>query len=182
MFAQLLPQILDAVSVAAGQGLSIPLVYNSGGYDSVEILQLLDGVVDIYMPDAKYASDHIALTLSAAPHYTSSMKAAFLEMHRQVGDLVITDGLAVRGMIIRHLVLPGGLAGTEGVMQFIAREISDESYVNVMDQYRPAWHAASPGSIPPGYEALGRRITREEYRLAIGFARKAGLHRGLPTS
>ncbi len=127
--------------IAAREGLSIPLVYNSGGYDSVRTLQLLDGVVDIYMPDAKYGTDEVASALSHAPHYVETMEAAIREMHRQVRDLIIRDGIAVRGLIIRHLVLPDNLARSDLVLPWIAREISGESYVNIMAQYRPPWHA-----------------------------------------
>ncbi|MDD1653643.1 MAG: radical SAM protein, partial [Methanomicrobiales archaeon] len=122
------PQILEAVAIAAERGLSIPLVYNSGGYDSVETLRLLDGIFDIYMPDAKYGSDDVALRLSDAPGYVAVNQAALREMHRQAGDLEVNDGIAVRGLIIRHLVLPHGLAGTDTVMRFIADELSQDSY------------------------------------------------------
>ncbi|MDH7593499.1 MAG: radical SAM protein [Methanomicrobiales archaeon] len=171
------PQILEALEYAAREGLAIPLVYNSGGYDSVETLRLLDGVFDIYMPDAKYGDDRVAMALSHAPGYTRFMKAALLEMQRQVGDLVIEGGLALRGLIIRHLVLPGDLAGTEKVMRFIAEEISRDAYVNVMAQYRPMWHVLEPGDNPL-LRRLRRPITLEEYRYAISCARRAGLHRG----
>jgi putative pyruvate formate lyase activating enzyme len=177
--SHVVPQILRAVAIAAGQGLSIPLVYNSGGYDSVETLQLLDGVVDIYMPDAKYGRDDVALELSHAKHYVEHMQAALREMHRQVGDLVIRDGLAVRGMIIRHLVLPENLANSEMVMRFIADEISRESYVNVMAQYRPAGEVAKKGRSPV-LAALQRPITGEEFRYAVRCAEENGLHRGFP--
>lgn len=176
--SHVVPQILAALVIAAGKGLRIPLVYNSGGYDSVDTLRLLDGVFDIYMPDAKYASNAIANDLSHAPDYVDVMKAALAEMHRQVGDLLAIDGIAVRGMIIRHLVLPGDLAGTREVMEFIAREISQDSYVNVMAQYRPAWHAAGITEKDPAYRALRRPITGQEYRQAVDRAREAGLYRG----
>jgi putative pyruvate formate lyase activating enzyme len=175
------PQIVGAVAIAADEGLSVPLVYNSGGYDAVDTLRLLDGIVDIYMPDAKYADDDIAFALSHAQRYTVHMKAALREMHRQVGDLQVSGaGLAVKGMIIRHLVLPGGLAGTTDVMRFIAGEISAASYVNVMPQYRPAWRAAEKAAANPRFAPLARRITTEEYHHAVRLAREAGLHRGLP--
>jgi putative pyruvate formate lyase activating enzyme len=172
------PQILTAVGIAASGGLSIPLVYNSGGYDLSGTLRLLDGVFDIYMPDAKYGSDEVALALSEAPEYTRFMKESLLEMHRQVEDLIIEDGIAKRGLIVRHLVLPENLAGTEAVMEFIAGEISPNSYVNIMDQYRPAWKVLEHGH--PLYPKLRRSITPEEFRQAVNSARRAGLHRGIP--
>jgi len=173
------PQILEALLIAAEDGLSIPLVYNTGGYESVETLRLLDGVVDIYMPDAKYGDDRIALTLSHAPGYTGIMKEALLEMHRQVGDLVCDSlGIAVRGMIIRHLVLPGDLARTGMVLRFIADEISKNAYVNVMAQYRPMWRVVTERCEPVVSE-MRRPITQREYEEAIRMARECGLHRGL---
>jgi len=157
--------------------LRIPLVYNCGGYESLETLCLLDGVVDIYMPDIKYADPDIAHALSAtptlwsaSPDYVSAVQEALQEMHRQVGDLVIEDGLAVRGMLVRHLVLPGGLSGTRQVMRFLSERISKETYVNIMDQYRPCYRAV-------GHPILGRRLTREEYEEALQAARDAGLWR-----
>jgi Uncharacterized Fe-S protein PflX, homolog of pyruvate formate lyase activating proteins len=177
--SHVVPQILRAVALAALQGLSLPLVYNSGGYDSVDTLRLLDGVIDIYMPDAKYGRDDVALELSHAPDYTGRMRAALAEMHRQVGDLEVRDGIAVRGMIIRHLVLPGNLANSEIVMKFIADEISRDSYVNIMAQYHPAWRAAEGGRSPV-LAALQRPITAREYRYAIDCAKENGLSRGFP--
>ena len=178
--SHVVPQVLESLGIAAARGLHIPLVYNSGGYDSVETLKLLDGVVDIYMPDAKYGRDEVALALSHAPHYVASMKAALREMHRQVGDLVVEQGIAVRGMIIRHLVLPGDLADSGIVMQFIADEISRDSYVNIMAQYRWPTSISPPEFIKndPNYRALLRPTTAEEYRFAIRYAKEAGLHRG----
>ena len=176
--SHVVPQILAALVVAAEKGLCVPLVYNSGGYDSAETLRLLDGVFDIYMPDAKYGSNAIAKALSHAPDYVDINKEALREMHRQVGDLLVLDGIAVRGLIIRHLVLPGDLAGTCEVMQFIAGGLSTDSYVNVMAQYRPMWHAMEVAGKDPAYRELRRRITSQEYRQAIDWAREAGLYRG----
>ncbi|WAC05803.1 MAG: radical SAM protein [Methanoregula sp.] len=178
--SHVVPQILDAVSVAAAQGLRIPLVYNSGGYDSVDTIRLLDGVVDIYMPDAKYGRDEIALALSHAPDYVPVMKSALREMHRQVGDLVVEQGVAARGMIIRHLVLPGNLADSEIVLKFIADGISRDSYVNIMAQYRPAWHAVHIADRQPAFHSLKRPVTGREFRYAIQCAKDAGLYRGFP--
>jgi len=175
--SHVVPQIIRSIGIAAEQGLHIPLVYNSGGYDSTDTLSLLDRIVDIYMPDAKYGSDDIAMALSHAPDYVGSMKAAIKEMHRQVGDLVITNGLAVRGMIIRHLVLPENLAGSDRVLPWIAEDISRNSYVNIMNQYHPPWHTQG-NRISSLYRSLGRRITPEEYRYAVRCALDSGLHRG----
>jgi putative pyruvate formate lyase activating enzyme len=167
------PQILEALTLAKEAGLTVPLVYNSGGYDSVETLQLLDGVFDIYMPDMKYGSDEMALRYSNAPEYTRFAKSAILEMHRQVGDLVIDEaGLAVSGLLVRHLVLPSGVAGTEEVVRFLSREVSGNTYLNVMAQYRPE-HLAC------GYSELNRRTTVQEYREALRMAADVGLTRGL---
>jgi putative pyruvate formate lyase activating enzyme len=172
------PQILAAVGIAIPLGLSVPLVYNSGGYDLPETIRLLDGVFDIYMPDAKYGSDEVALALSGAPDYTRYNRESMKEMHRQVGDLVIENGIATRGLLIRHLVLPENLAVTEKVMEFIAREISPDSYVNIMDQYHQCWHVLEEGH--PLYRKLRRRITPEEYSYAVEVAYRAGIHRGIP--
>ncbi len=176
--SHIVPQILRSLATAAHGGLTIPLVYNSSGYDAVQTLQLLDGVVDIYMPDAKYGTDEIASALSHAPHYVETMQAAVREMHRQVGDLMIRDGVAVRGLIIRHLVLPDNLARSDLVLPWIAREISGESYVNVMAQYRPSWHAIH-GKKSRVSRALTREITPNEYTSTISWAKAAGLHRGI---
>ncbi|MEA3400492.1 MAG: radical SAM protein [Armatimonadota bacterium] len=164
------PQILDALGPAIDQGLNLPLVYNCGGYESVSTLRLLDGVVDIYMPDAKYADSEVADRFSGAPDYPDVMRAALTEMHRQVGDLQIDDsGLARRGLLVRHLVLPEGLAGTEEITQFLA-SLSEDTYVNVMAQYRPCYRAGE-------FQELSRHITRGEYREAVRAAYDAGLHR-----
>lgn len=179
--SHVVPQLLESLGRAAAQGLHIPLVYNSGGYDSVETLRLLDGVFDIYMPDAKYGSNEVASALSYAPDYVPVMKSALREMHRQVGDLVVENGIALRGMIIRHLVLPGNLADTGTVVRFIAEEISRDSYVNIMGQYRPAWHVLT-GGFDPAFSALRRPITNREFRYAIQCAHDAGLHRGFSVS
>ncbi len=166
------PQILEALILARDRGLDLPLVYNSGGYDSVETLRLLDGIIDIYMPDAKYSDDDAALRYSEAPDYAEVMKAAIREMHRQVGDLVIEDGIAKKGLLVRHLVLPGGLAGTAEVVRFLSEEVSRRTYLNVMAQYRPEYEAF-------GHPPLGRKVSLEEFGEAISFAVRAGLDRGL---
>lgn len=166
------PQILKAIWIAKAKGLDVPLVYNSGGYDSVEMLRLFDGIIDIYMPDAKYGVGEVARRLSNAPNYPTIMKEALKEMHRQVGDLVVDkDGIAQSGLIIRHLVLPNDLAGTSEVMHFIATELSMDSYVNIMDQYRPCYKGLT-------HPEVNRYITMVEYRRAKDLARREGLHRG----
>jgi putative pyruvate formate lyase activating enzyme len=167
------PQIIEALAEAAGAGLKIPLVYNSGGYDRAETIHLLDGIFDIYMPDAKYGSDDMALRYSNAPRYTHYMKSSIKEMHRQVGDLVIDkEGIAARGLLVRHLVLPDGAASTKAVVRFLALEISRNTYLNVMAQYRPEYNACSA-------PRLNRCITQEEYASAVRLALDAGLCRGL---
>ena len=164
-------QILAALELAAGRGLTLPVVFNTGGYDSLEALRLLDGVVDIYMPDMKYADPAVARCYSHVPDYPVVNRAAVKEMHRQVGDLVLDDeGIAVRGLLVRHLVLPNGLAGTEKVLDFLAREISPDTYVNLMDQYHPAYKA-------DGIEPLARPLGRSEWNEALSLAAKYGLRR-----
>ncbi|MDI6857376.1 MAG: radical SAM protein [Dehalococcoidia bacterium] len=171
-----LPHAIDAGLPAGQAGLRIPLVYNTGGYDSLDALRLLDGVFDIYMPDIKYTDERMG-RYSLVKDYVATAKAALREMHRQVGDLVIEGGVAVRGMIIRHLVLPGGIAGTEEAMRFIAEELSPDSYVNVMAQYRPEHKAMPTGRQAMRYPELSRRITGEEYGEAVRLAHRHGLHR-----
>lgn len=169
--SHVVPQILAAVAIAAQAGLRLPLVYNTGGYDSLASLQLLDGVVDIYMPDMKFASAQVARYYSKIPNYPQANQAAVREMYRQVGDLQIDEnGLARRGLLVRHLVMPNGLAGTAQVVRFLAEEISKYTYLNLMDQYRPAFKSRQ-------YPRINRRITAQEYRHAVQLAMDAGLHR-----
>ncbi len=164
-------QILAAVSLAAEGGLGLPLVWNTGGFDSLPALRLLDGVVDIYMPDMKYGDSETARRYSRIPGYVEANRAAVKEMHRQVGDLVLDEGgLARRGLLVRHLVLPSGLAGTEEVMRFLAEEVSPRTWVNLMDQYRPCFRA-------PRISRLARRPTSEELGAALEAARRHGLER-----
>ena len=164
-------QILEAVAIAAGEGLRLPLVFNTGGYDSLEALALLDGVVDIYMPDIKYGASDLAHRYSHVRDYVGYNRKALKEMHRQVGDLVMSgDGLAQRGLLVRHLVLPNDISGTEKVLKFIAEEISPETYVNIMDQYRPCYRA---GEAPD----LDRAIKDREFDEAFDAARRCGLSR-----
>ena len=165
------PMILRSLEIATGRGLKVPIVYNCGGYEALETLRILDGVIDIYMPDFKYAAPGPAEEYSKARDYPSAAKAAIREMHRQVGDLVMDrNGIALRGLLVRHLVLPGGLAGTEEVARFIADEISPDTYTNIMAQYYPCYKARKH---PP----LDRRITEREYHEAVRAAREAGLKR-----
>lgn len=166
-------QVLEALELAIPQGFRLPIVYNTSGYDSVAALRLLDGIVDIYMPDLKYSDSQIAQKYSGIEHYWEVAKAAFTEMHRQVGDLVIENGLAVRGLLIRHLVLPHGLAGSREALKFIAEELSRDSFVNIMAQYHPTYKAFE-------YPELSRRITSKEYWEVVAYARSLGLHRGIP--
>jgi putative pyruvate formate lyase activating enzyme len=168
--SHVIPQILAALEIAVGHGLNVPLVYNSGGYDHVESLKLLDGIVDIYMPDFKFWAGTIAQETCKASDYPEIAKAAVKEMFRQVGDLQIENGIAKRGLLVRHLVMPDDLAGTEEIMHFLAKEISIDTYVNIMPQYRPCGTAYHN-------EKLSRTITMEEFESAIDMARKAGLHR-----
>ena len=163
--------ILAALLIAAKAGLRLPLVWNTGGYDSLKALELLDGVVDIYMPDIKYADEVTARRYSKIERYPAVNQAAVKEMHRQVGNLMLDENdIALRGLLARHLVLPDGLAGTGKIARFLAQEVSRDTYINVMDQYRPCYKAAG---LPP----LDRRITGAEYERALRQAREAGLHR-----
>lgn len=165
------PQILNALHVAAADGLKIPLVYNSGTYESLETLRLLDGVVDIYLPDTKYSDTDTAYRYSGVKDYPRRMFESLKEMHRQVGDLRLDRrGVAVGGLLIRHLILPEGLSGTEKVLRFIARELSPHTYVNLMSQYYPAFQAKK-------YPELNRRPSRQELDRAVELARKLGLKR-----
>lgn len=167
--SHVVPSILAALLVAIPRGLNLPLVYNSGGYDSVATLRLLDGIIDIYMPDIKYADDDTANRLSDAPGYPAFASRAVEEMHRQVGDLTISGGVATRGLLIRHLILPESLAGSRNIVDFVAK-LSKNTYINLMDQYRPSYLARTiPG--------LGRRVTIGEYRDVQNYARSSGLRR-----
>jgi len=165
------PQILAALDIAVGQGLVVPLVYNSSGYDSVETLGLLDGIIDIYMPDFKFWDAEPAALTCGAPDYPAVARKAVKEMHRQVGDLFIDDkGVARRGLLVRHLVMPGDLAGTRGVMRFIARHISPRTYVNIMPQYRPCGKAHELAILAHGLEP-------EAFEKALETAAEEGIRR-----
>jgi putative pyruvate formate lyase activating enzyme len=164
------PMLVEAAQRAVRQGLRVPIVYNCGGYESVDVLRLLDGIVDIYMPDAKYGDSAVGRQLSGVPDYWDRCRDALAEMHRQVGDLQ-TDarGIATRGLLVRHLVLPDDMAGTATVMAFLA-SLSPDTYVNVMAQYRPRYRARE-------VHAIARALTSGEYRRAVQAARDAGLRR-----
>jgi putative pyruvate formate lyase activating enzyme len=167
------PQIVAALPEAIEGGLTIPLVYNCGGYESLEVIKLLAGIIDIYMPDAKFAGEAQAAAYCNAPDYPRVLQEVLREMHRQVGDLRVDDqGIATRGLLIRHLVMPQGTAGTKEIIAFIVEQVSENSYVNIMAQYRPLYRSVECPEID-------RRTTTEEYRDAIKIARQEGLHRGI---
>lgn len=166
------PQIVASLPEAIKMGLHVPIVYNCSGYESLEVVRLLDGVIDIYMPDAKYMDEKYSKRFSNASDYPEVLRKVLKEMHRQVGDLAINSkGIAERGLLIRHLVMPGGVASSEAVLRFIAEEISVHSYVNIMDQYRPEYRAHE-------YPEINRRIAHKEYLEAIQMARRFQLYRG----
>ena len=167
------PQLMEALPHAIEGGLRLPLVYNTSGYDAAECLELLDGIVDIYMPDFKYWESEMARKYSRAPDYPAVARRGLKEMHRQVGDLVMDqNGLAKRGLLIRHLVMPGNIAGTGEVMRWIARELSPTTYVNLMPQYYPAGKVTRTE-----FPEINRRLTSREYERALGEAWRAGLTR-----
>jgi len=169
--SHVVPQILEALLTAAGQGLRLPLVYNSGGYDSDFELRLLDGVIDIYMPDLKFMESQAARRYLKAADYPDVAKSALKEMHRQVGALEFdADGLARRGVLVRHLVMPGRLADAQAAMTFLAKEVSPDTYVNLLAQYRPSWKSGD-------YREIDRPIRSNEFDQALQAARKTGLHR-----
>jgi putative pyruvate formate lyase activating enzyme len=169
--SHVVPQILAALPLAIEGGLKVPLVYNTGGYDSPETLRLLEGVFDLYMPDLKFMDGEVSQRYCRAKDYPERARAAIREMHRQVGDLALdARSIAQRGVLVRHLVLPGELAGTREAMRFLAREVSPDTYVNVMAQYHPCGEAMEH---PP----LNRRITGKEYEEALNIAREEGIHR-----
>jgi putative pyruvate formate lyase activating enzyme len=167
------PQILEALPPAVAGGLRLPLVYNTSAYDSHESLELMDGVIDIYMPDFKFWHDEHARHYVRAPNYPQAARRAIREMHRQVGPLVVDEnGLALRGVILRHLVMPGDIAGTREIMRWVAEELGPDTYVNVMDQYYPA------GKVGDGqFVEINRHVTSEEFLAARVAARAAGLTR-----
>lgn len=168
------PQLVKAISIAARRGLKLPIFWNCSGYENVEMIKLLDGIVNIYKPDMKYSESETAKKYSNAPDYFERCKEAVREMHRQVGDLKVNKGIAYRGLLIRHLVLPNNLAGSEKVLDFVAK-LSKKSFVNIMAQYRPCGRAYE-------CEELSRRPTSNEYFRVIDYAMKLGLHRGFDST
>jgi putative pyruvate formate lyase activating enzyme len=177
--SHVVPQVLEALALAAGRGLRLPIVYNSSGYDTVETLRLLDGVVDVYMPDFKFWRSETAERYAAAPDYPDRARAAILEMHRQTGPLRFgPDGLARRGVLVRHLVMPGRVEESEAILEWLAREVSPDTYVNVMGQYRPEWRVGEPDSAGRRlFEEIDRRPRPWEMEAAHESARRAGLWR-----
>jgi len=165
-------QILKALVIARKKGLTLPIVYNSSGYDSLDTLKLLDGIVEIYMPDMRYGENQSASRFSGVKDYVDVNQAAIKEMHRQVGDLVVDeDGVATRGVLIRHLVLPNGLSGSKKIFDFLAKEVSKHSYVGLMSQYFPAYEA-------PDIREICRRVNRSEFRQVKRWFFEAGLSKG----
>jgi len=162
------PAIVAAIELAREKGMSLPTVYNTGGYDSVETLKLLEGYIDIYMPDMKYSDSEVAKELSSAPDYPAVNFAIVKEMHRQVGDLQTEKGLAIRGLLVRHLVLPENLAGSFEIIDFLTEQVSPKTTINVMDQYRPCYNASL-------YPKINRRPILEE----IGCVRRYAIEKGL---
>lgn len=164
------PQILAALPIAIKQGLVIPFVYNTNAYDSVETMELLDGIIDIYLPDCKYSDDDLAKKYSQASNYFQMAKKAIKEMHRQVGDLEFdAQGLAKKGLLVRHLILPNNIAGSAKVLKFLAEKISPDTFVNIMNQYNPCWRAKD-------FFELDRQITIEEYEEVVDLAKGYGLN------
>ena len=167
--SHVVPQIIEALCIAVEQGLNIPLVYNSSGYDDPETIKLLEGVFDIYMPDLKFFNSELSGETCYAPDYAEWAKASVLEMHRQVGNLVTDgNGIACRGLIIRHLIMPGQLNDTKKVLEFIAEEVSPVTYTNIMPQFSPFGEVSK-------HPVLGRRITKLEFEQALGYGRSLGL-------
>lgn len=167
-----LPNIVNALNMAVPKGLKLPLVYNTGGYEREETLKLLEGVIDIYMPDCKYMDPEYAAKFSSeAYNYPYYVKKALKEMYRQVGDLILdARGIARQGLLLRHLVLPNRVAGTREFLQFVAEELSKNTYLNIMRQYRPEYKAKD-------YPEINRRITSKEYQETLEWAKELGLNR-----
>jgi putative pyruvate formate lyase activating enzyme len=173
------PQVIEAVAVAAGRGLRLPLVYNTSGYDALRSLELLDGIVDVYMPDFKFWKPESALRLALARDYPERARAAILEMHRQVGPLRLgRDGLAKRGLLVRHLVMPGQTDEAEAILGWLATAVSPDTYVNVMGQYRPDHKVGEAGrDARPRFAEIGRPVGAREMDAAFAAGRRAGLWR-----
>lgn len=163
-------QIIESLPIAIEMGLNVPLVYNTGGYDNIETLKLLDGIIDIYMPDMKYADNEVAYELSYVKDYYETNTKAVKLMHQQVGDLIIENGIAKKGLLVRHLVLPDNLSGSKKIFEFLATEISVNTYLNIMNQYHPSYKSDI-------IDNLNRCITANEYKTSIGFAKTYNLNR-----
>jgi putative pyruvate formate lyase activating enzyme len=164
-------QIFEAVKEARREGLKLPIVYNCGGYENPDFLRELDGLVQIYMPDFKYGNDEAGLKYSGVSEYSTWCRKALVEMHRQVGDLQTDQrGVATRGLLVRHLVLPNRIADSQKVIDFLASSISSDTYLNIMDQYHPAFHASE-------YNGLRRRVFRQEVEEVLQYARSKGMSR-----
>ena len=173
----IIPQFLEALCIAVKMGLRLPIVYNSGGYDSVNALKFLEGVIDIYMPDFKIWDSEIAARLLHSPDYPEVARKVIKEMHRQVGDLEINnEGIAKRGVLLRHLVLPSNLAGTRELARWLVDEVSKNIYVNLMNQYHPDGYVTYP-AMQENYKELARLVNRDEFKQAYDDARSAGIHR-----
>ncbi|MDI6606429.1 MAG: radical SAM protein [Candidatus Omnitrophota bacterium] len=168
----IMPQILKSLQLAISAGLKIPIVYNTGGYELPQVIKILDGIVDIYLADMRYAQEEPAVKYSSAPDYPGYNRESLKEMHRQVG-VVETDsnGIIKKGLVIRHLVLPHKICGTEETMKFIKEELSPDTYISLMSQYLPYYKASA-------FSDISRRITKQEYREAKGILQKYGLHNG----
>jgi putative pyruvate formate lyase activating enzyme len=166
-----MPQILKALLIAQDEGLSVPIVYNTSGYELPETIAMLDGIVDVYLADMRYSDPDMSKKYSGAPDYPRVNQASVREMHRQVGILHMHDEIAHKGLIIRHLVLPQGISGTENIMRFLAQEVSEETYVSLMSQYFPC-------HIAKHFPAINRRLTKEEFADAEKAMEKYGLHNG----
>ncbi len=165
-------QIVQALSIAVEMGLNVPLIWNCSGYDSLEVIKLLDGIVDIYMPDVKFGDLENAKHLTTAHNYFENIKPVLKEMYRQVGDLELDEnGIGVKGLLVRHLVMPEDSAGSKNVLEFIAEEVSQHTYINIMEQYHPTFQAFK-------HPDINRRITPDEYNEVLQHARKVGLYRG----
>ena len=162
------PHIIESVSLARKRGLTMPVVYNCGGYESVESLQLLEGTIDIFMPDAKYLNPDSSKEYSSAHDYPDVMKLALLEMHRQVGDLEIKDGVAIRGLLVRHLVMPNDIAYSKDIIDFLVKEVSENTFINVMEQYKPTFEVHK-------FPEINRSVTRHEFSKVYEYAKKQGL-------
>ena len=168
------PGIVEALAIAREEGLDLPIVWNTGGYERAEVIRELDGVIDIYMPDVKWAEDEPAALYSKAPNYWDTNREALREMHHQVGDLQIDeDSLATQGLLVRHLVMPGYVENAKSILEFLHQEISPDTYVNIMGQYTPYYKAASEDR----YYEINRRVSQEEYREVVEYARDLGLSR-----